>query len=78
MERSHQARLQGWQAGKTIADIVAQVRGVTSLVSQIAEASREQSAGVGQVSQAVEQLNRMTQVNATLAQQQTTAADSLK
>ncbi|MEX3947903.1 methyl-accepting chemotaxis protein [Paraburkholderia sp. EG287B] len=65
-------------AGKTIADIVAQVRGVTSLVSQIAEASREQSAGVGQVSQAVEQLDRMTQVNATLVQQHTTAADSLQ
>lgn len=65
-------------AGKTIADIVAQVRSVTSLVSQIAEASREQSAGVGQVSQAVEQLDHMTQVNATLAQQHTSAADSMK
>jgi aerotaxis receptor len=65
-------------AGKTIVDIVAQVRGVTSLVSQIAEASREQSAGVGQVSQAVEQLDRMTQVNAALVQQHTAAADSMK
>ncbi|MCP3707049.1 methyl-accepting chemotaxis protein [Paraburkholderia sp. CNPSo 3274] len=65
-------------AGKTIADIVAQVRDVTTLVCQIAEASREQSAGVGQVSQAVEQLDRMTQVNATLVQQHTSAADSMK
>ncbi|MGF6544201.1 methyl-accepting chemotaxis protein [Paraburkholderia youngii] len=65
-------------AGKTIADIVAQVRGVTNLVSQIAEASREQSAGVSQVSVAVEQLDRMTQVNSTLVQQHTAAADSMK
>ena len=65
-------------AGKTIADIVAQVRGVTDLVSQIAEASREQSAGVSQVSVAVEQLDRMTQVNSTLVQQHTAAADGMK
>jgi aerotaxis receptor len=65
-------------AGKTIADIVAQVRGVTDLVGQIAQASREQSAGVSQVSVAVEQLDRMTQVNSTLAQQHTAAADGMK
>jgi aerotaxis receptor len=65
-------------AGKTIADIVAQVRGVTDLVGQIAEASREQSAGVSQVNVAVEQLERMTQVNSTLVQQHTAAADSMK
>jgi aerotaxis receptor len=65
-------------AGKTIAEIVSQVRGVTDLVSRIASASREQSAGVGQVSQAVEQLDQMTQVNATLVQVHTRAADNIK
>jgi aerotaxis receptor len=65
-------------AGRTIADIVSQVRGVTDLVSQIAGASREQSAGVGQVSEAVEELDRMTQVNATLVQKHTAAAESMK
>jgi methyl-accepting chemotaxis protein len=65
-------------AGRTIADIVFQVRGVTDLVGQIANVSREQSAGIGQVSQAVEQLDHMTQVNSALVQQHTAAADSLK
>jgi aerotaxis receptor len=65
-------------AGKTIADIVSQVRSVTDLVSQIAGASHEQSAGVGQVSEAVEQLDRMTQVNATLVQKHTASAESMR
>ncbi|PMS36770.1 methyl-accepting chemotaxis sensory transducer with Pas/Pac sensor [Trinickia symbiotica] len=65
-------------AGKTIAEIVSQVRGVTDLVGQIARASREQSAGVGLVSQAVEQLDQMTQVNATLVQVHTEAAGNIK
>lgn len=65
-------------AGKTIEDIVSQVKSVTELVGQMAEASREQSAAIGQVSQAVEQLDRTTQKNATLVEATTTAADSLK
>jgi aerotaxis receptor len=65
-------------AGRTIADIVAQVRTVTDLVGQIADASREQSEGIGQVSQAVEQLDHMTQVNSTLVEEHTASAASLK
>jgi len=65
-------------AGKTIDDIVSQVKSVTELVGHIAEASREQSAAIGQVSQAVEQLDHTTQENATLVEEHTAAADSLK
>ncbi len=65
-------------AGTTIEDIVAQVKSVTELVGHMAQASHEQSAALGQVSQAVEQLDRTTQANATLVEATTTAADSLK
>nr|WP_281179239.1 methyl-accepting chemotaxis protein [Paraburkholderia oxyphila] len=65
-------------AGTTIANIVSKVRGVTDLVGQIANASREQSAGISQISEAVEQLDQMTQVNSALVQEHTAAANSLK
>jgi aerotaxis receptor len=65
-------------AGKSIHNIVAQVRQVTELVGSIANASREQSAGIGQISRAVEQLDDMTQENAALVEEHTAAADSLK
>jgi methyl-accepting chemotaxis protein len=65
-------------AGKTIHDTVAQVRKVAALVGHIANASREQSAGIGQISQAIERLDGMTQENAALVEQQTAAAVSLK
>jgi methyl-accepting chemotaxis protein len=65
-------------AGKSIHDIVAQVRQVTELVGHIANASREQSSGIGQISQAVGMLDDMTQENAALVEEHTAAADSLK
>jgi len=65
-------------AGQTIHDTVAQVRKVAALVGHIANASREQAVGIGQISQAVERLDGMTQENAALVEQQTAAAVSLK
>jgi aerotaxis receptor len=65
-------------AGKTIEDIVSQVAAMTDLVGQIATASFEQSAAIGQVSQAVEQLDDVTQENAALVEENTVAAESLK
>ncbi|MBN3820990.1 methyl-accepting chemotaxis protein, partial [Paraburkholderia sp. Se-20369] len=37
------------EAGEVMRDVVAQVQGVTTLMSEIAEASQEQSAGIDQI-----------------------------
>jgi methyl-accepting chemotaxis protein len=71
------SRLVG-DAGKTMGDIVSQVRRVSTLIGEIAAAADEQSAGIGQVNQAVTQLDQMTQQNAALVEQGAAAAESLK
>ena len=65
-------------AGSTMDDIVRSVDRVTALMSEITEASAEQSTQIGQVSQAVDQLDHMTQQNAALVEEGAAAAQSLK
>jgi methyl-accepting chemotaxis protein len=65
-------------AGKSMADIVAQVRRVTDLIAEISSASQEQSQGIGQVGDAVSQLDQVTQQNAALVEESAAAAESLK
>jgi len=64
-------------AGKSIDDIVAQVRRVTDLVDRIAGATVGQSKGIAEVTQGVAKLDQMTQQNASLAQDSTFSAQSL-
>ncbi|MHB1352707.1 MAG: methyl-accepting chemotaxis protein, partial [Thiobacillus sp.] len=54
------------EAGKTMDEIVSSVKRVTDIMSEIAAASQEQSAGIEQVNQAVGQMDEMTQQNAAL------------
>ena len=64
-------------AGNTMADIVGQVRRVNDLIGEISNATQEQKQGIGQVSNAVSQLDQVTQQNAALVEQSAAAADSL-
>ncbi|POR51505.1 methyl-accepting chemotaxis sensory transducer with Pas/Pac sensor [Paraburkholderia eburnea] len=66
------------EAGKTMDDIVAQVRRVTDLIAEIRSATEEQSSGVTQIDQAVSDLDNITQQNAALVEQSTAASDSLR
>ncbi|MCK9687884.1 methyl-accepting chemotaxis protein [Scleromatobacter humisilvae] len=66
------------QAGQAMDDIVAQVGRVNTLVGEIASASHEQSQGIGQVGDAVAQLDQVTQQNAALVEESAAAAESLK
>ena len=66
------------QAGRTMDEIVVQVRKVTDLIGDIAAGSNEQAGGIGQVNTAVSQLDQVTQQNAALVEQSTAAAESLK
>ncbi len=65
------------QAGTVMDDIVNQVRRVTDLVGEITSASVEQSAGIGQVNNAVAQMDQVTQQNAALVEESAAAAASL-
>ncbi len=66
------------EAGRTMDDIVAQVKRVTDLMAEITAGTQEQSAGISQVNQAVATLDQMTQQNAALVEQSAAAASSLK
>ncbi|WP_197338997.1 PAS domain-containing methyl-accepting chemotaxis protein [Ralstonia solanacearum] len=66
------------EAGKTMDDIVSQVKRVSSMIAEISLATAEQTDGIMQVSQAVNHLDQITQENATLVEQSATAAESLR
>ena len=65
-------------AGSTMSDIVAQVKRVSDLIGEISAATTEQTSGIGQVSQAVSQLDQVTQQNAALVEESAAAAESLR
>jgi methyl-accepting chemotaxis protein len=65
-------------AGRTMADIVAEVQRVSSIIGEISLASKEQSEGISQVGDAVQQLDQVTQQNAALVEEAAAAADSMK
>jgi aerotaxis receptor len=65
-------------AGKTMDEIVSQVRRVSDLISEISSATIEQSGGIQQVSQAVGHLDQVTQQNSALVEQGAAASQSLQ
>jgi methyl-accepting chemotaxis protein len=65
-------------AGKVMENVVAQVQGVSTMMNEITSASVEQSAGIGQIGDAVQQLDNVTQQNAALVEESAAAAESLK
>jgi methyl-accepting chemotaxis protein len=66
------------EAGATMTQIVGATGRVTVIVGEISSASVEQSAGVEQVGEAVGQMDRLTQQNATLVEESAAAAENLK
>jgi len=65
-------------AGKTMDEIVSQVRRVSDLINEISAATTEQSGGIQQVSQAVGHLDQVTQQNSALVEQGAAASQSLQ
>ena len=61
-------------AGETMGEIVGHVEEVKLLLDEVATGSKEQSAGIGQIGQAVQELDHNTQANAALVEQTATAA----
>ncbi len=65
------------EAGSTMGEIVEQARRVAALTAEIGAATHEQEQGISQVSDAVNQLDQVTQQNAALVEESAAAADSL-
>ncbi|WP_296952422.1 methyl-accepting chemotaxis protein [uncultured Massilia sp.] len=66
------------QAGATMQELHASVQRVTGIMSEIAAASVEQTAGIEQVNVAVAQMDQVTQQNAALVEEAAAAADAMQ
>jgi methyl-accepting chemotaxis protein len=66
------------QAGRTMEEVVSSIGRVAAIMTDIAEASREQSSGIEQVGLAVTQMDEVTQQNAALVEEAAAAAESLE
>ena len=66
------------EAGASMDAIVKEVQRVTQLISEISNATAEQTSGISQVGDAVMQLDQVTQQNAALVEESAAAAESLR
>jgi methyl-accepting chemotaxis protein-2 (aspartate sensor receptor) len=66
------------QAGTTMREVVDSVRRVTDIMAEISHASEEQRAGIGQVHEAITQMDQVTQQNAALVEEAAAAAAALQ
>ena len=71
------SRLVG-ETGSTMREIVSSVERVTRIIGEISASSAAQSLTLGEIGQAVRQLDQMTQQNAALVEESAAAAESLK
>ena len=78
VERVEQGTALVDQAGDTMTEVVGSIKRVTDIMGEISAASAEQSAGVMQVGNAVNQMDQVTQQNAALVEESAAAAESLK
>jgi len=66
------------QSGSTLQNIVIAAKKVSDIISEIAAASREQTAGIQQINKVVSQLDEMTQQNSALVEEAAQASGTLK
>ncbi|RLM27109.1 chemotaxis protein [Brenneria alni] len=66
------------ETGVTMNSLVTNVQGVNGIISEIAQASREQSDGINQINLAIGQIDTTTQQNAALVEESAAAALSLQ
>jgi methyl-accepting chemotaxis protein len=66
------------EAGSTMEEIVVSVKRVTDIMAEIAAAGHEQELGIGQINQAIGEMDGVTQQNAGLVEEAAAAAESLQ
>jgi len=69
--------VQAEQAGAAVMDVVRSIENVTLTIAEVDNASKEQSMGIGQVGEAVGQLDTVTQQNAALVEETAAATKNL-
>jgi methyl-accepting chemotaxis protein len=77
VERVDQGNVLVDHAGMTMQEVVGSIQRVTEIIGAISIASDEQSSGVGQVVEAISQMDQVTQQNAALVEEMAAAAESL-
>ncbi len=77
VERVEQGSTLADKAGTTMTEVVGAIRRVTDIMGEISAASSEQAASVGQVGEAITQMDQTTQQNAALVEEMAAAASSL-
>ncbi|PHR54090.1 MAG: hypothetical protein COA44_14325 [Arcobacter sp.] len=65
------------EAGEMIQSVVPKIEETAKLIKQIATAAKEQDIGIGQITQAMNELDKVTQINATSSQELLTASEQL-
>ncbi|HJV74632.1 MAG TPA: methyl-accepting chemotaxis protein [Noviherbaspirillum sp.] len=65
------------QAGATMEEIVSSVKRVTDIMGEISSASQEQTSEIGQIKQAITQMDDVTRQNAALVEEAAAASESL-
>ncbi|SMF96469.1 methyl-accepting chemotaxis protein [Methylomagnum ishizawai] len=68
---------QATQAGEVMEEVVGGFGQVRTLMEEISTASQDQAHGIGQIAQAIGQMDKMTQHNAALVEEAAAAAESL-
>ena len=66
------------QAGETMQEVVASVKRLTTIISEIANANQEQSTGLNQINTAIIEMDGVTQQNSALVEQAAAAAASMQ
>src|SRR5262245_46423362 len=66
------------QAGTSLNEILESIKGVASIVADIANASSEQSTGIEQVNKALTQMDEVTQQNSALVEENAATAKTLE
>ncbi len=69
--------MQAEQAGKLLDEMVPSINKTSDLVQEITAASEEQTAGVGQISTAMNQMNQITQQNASASEELAATAEEM-
>ena len=66
------------ETGQTFTELVAAIEDVGKMIADIDSAGKEQSAGIGEVSAAVSQMDQMTQQNAALVEEAAASSKSME
>ncbi|WP_136419583.1 methyl-accepting chemotaxis protein [Herbaspirillum sp. ST 5-3] len=66
------------EAGATMQEIVRSVKHVTDIMAEITAASLEQTTGIEQINQAINQMDEVTQQNAALVEQASAASEAMQ